>query len=71
MGEQYGVAGALPALNPTKRATALAECRTCGALVADMTTHDRWHAAVTDIWQWIERVSGSSCEVARDVMGEQ
>lgn len=44
-------------------------CTLCGAYAADAAAHVRWHLALADIWSWIERVSGSSCETAREILG--
>lgn len=47
------------------------QCGDCAAVVFDTAAHDRWHTALADIWSWVDRVSGSSCETARDTLGEQ
>ena len=47
-------------------------CTECGAGIteADTDVHDLWHAALADIWDWINRVSGDSCKTARAVLGD-
>jgi hypothetical protein len=46
-------------------------CTDCGSVILDRAAHDRWHATLADVWAWIDRVSGSSCETARNALGEQ
>lgn len=46
-------------------------CGDCGSVVLDPIAHDRWHATWAEVWSWVDRVSGSSCETARDALGEQ
>lgn len=46
----------------------LMQCEDCGAVILDLDAHDRWHTALADIWVWVDRVSGSSCEAARDAL---
>lgn len=45
-------------------------CTDCGDVVFDTDAHDLRHAALADIWDWINRVSGDSCKTARAVLGE-
>lgn len=43
-------------------------CNDCSALVADTDTHDLWHDALADLWAWVDRVSGASCDTARTIL---
>jgi hypothetical protein len=47
------------------------QCADCGAWIADTADHDLWHAAQADIWNWVSRVSGDSCNTARAVLGDE
>jgi hypothetical protein len=50
----------------------LSECEICGAVIHKDSEafHARWHAGLDDLWSWVERVSGASCETARKVLGD-
>jgi hypothetical protein len=47
------------------------QCTECGAGITDTDAHDLWHSALADIWDWINRVSGDSCQTARTVLGDR